>query len=43
MKDSRADLKRQKSRFTRRALMLGAGQFGLFGLLAWRLVARRWR
>ncbi len=29
--------KRQKRRFTRRVLMLGASQVGLFGLLGWRL------
>jgi penicillin-binding protein 2 len=29
--------KRQKRRFTRRLLMLGAGQLGLFGVLGWRL------
>lgn len=29
--------KRQKRRFTRRVLMLGAGQLGLFGVLGWRL------
>jgi penicillin-binding protein 2 len=29
--------KRQRHRFTRRALLLGAGQIGLFGLLGWRL------
>jgi penicillin-binding protein 2 len=31
------DHKRQKRRFTRRLLMLGAGQLGLFGVLGWRL------
>lgn len=31
------DQKRQKRRFTRRLLMLGAGQLGLFGVLGWRL------
>jgi penicillin-binding protein 2 len=28
---------KQRRRFTRRALLLGAGQIGLFGLLGWRL------
>ncbi len=31
------DHKRRRARFTRRLLMLGAGQVGLFGLLGWRL------
>lgn len=35
--EAQAALKRQRRRFTRRALMLGAGQVGLFGLLGWRL------
>ena len=29
--------KRRNRRFTRRVLMLGAGQVGLFGVLGWRL------
>ncbi|MDH3580036.1 MAG: penicillin-binding protein 2 [Hyphomicrobiales bacterium] len=37
MKDSRELMKIQKRRFTRRALMIGTGQLGLFGLLGWRL------
>lgn len=37
MSESRAHRKRQKGRFTRRAVFLGAGQLGLFGLLGWRL------
>ncbi len=32
-----SDLKIRNGRFTRRVLMLGAGQLGLFGLLGWRL------
>lgn len=35
--ETKEALKRQRRRFTRRALMLGAGQVGLFGLLGWRL------
>lgn len=37
IEELRAAQKRQQRRFTRRALMLGAGQVGLFGLLGWRL------
>jgi penicillin-binding protein 2 len=34
---ARDPARRQRLRFSRRALLLGAGQAGLFGLLAWRL------
>lgn len=34
---TRDPARRQRLRFSRRALLLGAGQAGLFGLLAWRL------
>ncbi len=37
MSSGRILLKRQKARFTRRAVFLGAGQLALFGLLGWRL------
>jgi len=37
MSDSRNMTKRQSGRFTRRALLLGGGQIGFFGLLVWRL------
>jgi penicillin-binding protein 2 len=34
---ARDPARKQRMRFSRRALLLGAGQAGLFGLLAWRL------
>src|SRR5690606_37452242 len=37
--EARDAAQRQRRRFTRRALMLGAGQAGLFGLLGWKLHA----
>ena len=36
-KKARDPERKQRLRFSRRALLLGAGQAGLFGLLAWRL------
>ncbi len=37
MKDDRAMRQRQRGRFTRRSLLIGGSQIGLFGLLGWRL------
>ena len=34
---ARDPARKQRLRFSRRTLLLGAGQAGLFGLLAWRL------